>query len=171
MKDSIAIQDLPRTFQDAIEVARNLEIHYIWIDCLCIMQDSRTKWANEAGLMSKVYQEAYFNIAATFAMDSSEGLFAYRKLYDFLPFEVRSSIYEDVPSIYVIYDNIWIYHVRDAPLMQRAVSISYMLLVNYNTVACAPWVRLLGNLHAWLQSISAECMILDRSNTNWFKSE
>jgi Heterokaryon incompatibility protein (HET) len=34
-------QDLPKTFQDAIEVCRTIDIRYIWIDSLCIIQDNR----------------------------------------------------------------------------------------------------------------------------------
>lgn len=33
--------DLPKTFKDAIRVARILKIQYIWIDSLCILQDDR----------------------------------------------------------------------------------------------------------------------------------
>jgi hypothetical protein len=36
---SISVGDLPRTFQVFIENARRLEIRYVWIDSLCIVQD------------------------------------------------------------------------------------------------------------------------------------
>jgi len=37
-KDTIAWDDLPKTFQDAIDVTHQLGIKYIWIDSLCILQ-------------------------------------------------------------------------------------------------------------------------------------
>jgi len=36
-----AISELPQTFIDAIVVARYFSIRYIWIDALCIFQDSK----------------------------------------------------------------------------------------------------------------------------------
>jgi hypothetical protein len=37
----IAISSLPRSFSDAIKVCLYLDIEYLWIDCLCIVQDNR----------------------------------------------------------------------------------------------------------------------------------
>ncbi|KAK1502880.1 hypothetical protein CTAM01_04869 [Colletotrichum tamarilloi] len=39
---------LSKTFQDAVLVTRRLGIKYIWIDSLCIIQDSKLDW--ETGL-------------------------------------------------------------------------------------------------------------------------
>lgn len=35
----ISISGLPRTFRDAITVCNRLSVQYLWIDCLCIVQD------------------------------------------------------------------------------------------------------------------------------------
>jgi hypothetical protein len=40
MKHSIPWSTLPRTFQDAIAIAQELSIRYLWIDSLCIIQDN-----------------------------------------------------------------------------------------------------------------------------------
>ena len=37
--DEIAWNELPKTYRDAVKVARKLHIRYIWIDSLCIVQD------------------------------------------------------------------------------------------------------------------------------------
>ena len=37
----IAMSSLPRSFNDAIKVCLRLNIKYLWIDCLCIVQDDR----------------------------------------------------------------------------------------------------------------------------------
>ena len=34
------ITALPRTLQDAVFACHQLGVHYLWIDCLCIIQDS-----------------------------------------------------------------------------------------------------------------------------------
>lgn len=71
-------------FRDAIEVARRLTVRYIWIDSLCIIQDSegRKDWEHEAGLMHMVYRNSYCNIAASASADSDGGLFRLRASQD-----------------------------------------------------------------------------------------
>lgn len=76
--DRIPRDELPPTFTDAFEVARQLEIHYIWIDALCIVQNDdpnapNNDWAKEAGHMSSVYGGAHLNLAATTATSPHQG--------------------------------------------------------------------------------------------------
>jgi hypothetical protein len=78
LKSGLSIDELPQTFIDAIKVARTLSIQYLWIDSLCIMQDSPSDWAKEAAIMSEVYKNSICNIGATVATNSSEGLFRRR---------------------------------------------------------------------------------------------
>ena len=54
LEEGIAISELGQTFQDAIFVSRSLGIPLLWIDSLCIFQDSRDDWEREAPLMSNV---------------------------------------------------------------------------------------------------------------------
>jgi hypothetical protein len=77
---AIPVFDLPKTFREAISVARRLDIRYLWIDSLCIMQDrdDLTDWYHEASMMDQVYMQSVCNISATDARDGSEGLFRYR---------------------------------------------------------------------------------------------
>lgn len=70
----ISFSGLPKTFQDAVEIARKLGQRYLWIDSLCIIQDSEQDWAREASLMAKVYAYAYCTLAALSSKDGSEGL-------------------------------------------------------------------------------------------------
>ena len=76
----IRFDHLPRTFQDGISIARRMNVRYIWIDSLCILQDKDdlSDWLREAALMHRVYSNSYCNISATGAVDSSKGLFAAR---------------------------------------------------------------------------------------------
>jgi hypothetical protein len=87
----IALLDLPRTFREAILVARRLGIRYIWIDSLCIMQDrdDLTDWYHEASTMDQVYMQAICNISATDATDASEGLFRDRHPHHIRPAHVH----------------------------------------------------------------------------------
>lgn len=38
-KHGIQWESLPQTFKDAVEVTSALEVQYLWIDSLCIIQD------------------------------------------------------------------------------------------------------------------------------------
>ncbi|CZR69930.1 uncharacterized protein PAC_19831 [Phialocephala subalpina] len=67
------VKELPRTFQDAISVTRELGQRYLWIDSLCIIQGEGGDWAVEATKMEAVFKNAYCTIAATSAKDSTEG--------------------------------------------------------------------------------------------------
>lgn len=51
----IPAEALSRTFLHAIEVAQYLGFQYLWIDSLCIIQDSNDDWKKESSLMSMVY--------------------------------------------------------------------------------------------------------------------
>ncbi|KAL8684922.1 MAG: hypothetical protein Q9218_008069, partial [Villophora microphyllina] len=75
-----SIAGLPRTFQDAIAVARRLGCKYIWIDSLCIIQNSTEDWIHEAALMGEVYANSHCNIAATWNSSSDDGLFKKRNV-------------------------------------------------------------------------------------------
>jgi hypothetical protein len=70
---SFPIQNLPTTLRDAITICRNLNFQYLWIDALCIIQDSLLgeDWVIEFG---KMYGNAALTIAASGAQDTSEGV-------------------------------------------------------------------------------------------------
>ncbi|KAF4960223.1 hypothetical protein FSARC_10546 [Fusarium sarcochroum] len=72
--EGIAFDSIPATFQDAIRLSNALGIEYIWIDSLCIIQDSKDDWHAEAAHMASVYSQAYVTISATAAQDSAAGL-------------------------------------------------------------------------------------------------
>lgn len=58
-KKHIGLSELPNTFKDAITVARLLQVPYLWIDSLCIIQDDTTDWETEAARMADVYSKAF----------------------------------------------------------------------------------------------------------------
>lgn len=66
---------LSKTFVDAVQIARAVGLTHLWIDSLCIIQDSRKDWEAEASMMASVYGGSSLNIAASSARDGSEGCF------------------------------------------------------------------------------------------------
>lgn len=53
-KQKVFFNDLPKTFQDAVTICVALDINYIWIDSLCILQDSLEDWAVQGSKMAQV---------------------------------------------------------------------------------------------------------------------
>ncbi|KAG8161309.1 hypothetical protein KVR01_009573 [Diaporthe batatas] len=74
-QDNIPLDELPRSFKDAITIARKLQIQFLWIDSLCIVQDSEQDWHHESALMSSIYHNSVLTISATGALDGSRGCF------------------------------------------------------------------------------------------------
>ncbi|PSN58766.1 hypothetical protein BS50DRAFT_509840 [Corynespora cassiicola Philippines] len=72
-REQFSFSELPKTFQDAIHVTRELRIQYLWIDSLCIIQWNEGDWEQEAQRMEGVFASAYCTIAATSAIDSKAG--------------------------------------------------------------------------------------------------
>ncbi|KAM5385625.1 hypothetical protein ACJZ2D_000824 [Fusarium nematophilum] len=55
---------LPRDYQDILSLCRRLEARYVWIDSLCIFQDSAEDFQREAATMMDVYMNAFFTETA-----------------------------------------------------------------------------------------------------------
>lgn len=73
-----SLNELPRTLSDAVVTARALDINYIWIDAICIIQDNREDFEREAATMGEIYRHAYVTIAATNSTSSSNGFLHHR---------------------------------------------------------------------------------------------
>ena len=81
---------LSKTFQDAITICQELGVRYLWIDSLCIFQDSNEDWQCEAAQMGQVYGNSICNIAATGAFNDEEGCFRDRDTSLLQPCTIKS---------------------------------------------------------------------------------
>lgn len=54
MKRQIDFSSLARNFRDAISITRPLGERYLWIDSLCIIQDSLSDWERESSQMGQL---------------------------------------------------------------------------------------------------------------------
>jgi len=73
-QNSISLADLPANFRDAIKITRRLQIPYLWIDSLCIIQNSRDDWEAESKKMCSIYRDACVMISADAASRSTDGI-------------------------------------------------------------------------------------------------
>jgi hypothetical protein len=60
---------LSRTLFDAVNSTRRLHIRYLWIDALCIVQQSKADWLTESAKMGTIFGRAMVTLCA----DSSPG--------------------------------------------------------------------------------------------------
>jgi hypothetical protein len=77
------LTDMPAAFRNAILVTRKLGIRYLWIDSLCILQDShdQSDWKLEDTRMAEYYGNALVTIVADYAEGDYEGFLNTRKDY------------------------------------------------------------------------------------------
>ena len=100
-----AIKDLPKTICDAILVTRQLNLDYLWVDSMCIIQDSEEDKDALVGQMHKIYACAQVTIAASKASRCTEGFLSPRS---------------NVPQFYVT--------IRD-PIEAHNVRLSRVILI------------------------------------------
>ncbi|KAJ3574013.1 hypothetical protein NPX13_g4505 [Xylaria arbuscula] len=114
------ISQLPGVFQDTIEIAKSLGIRYLWIDCLCIIQDSRSDWETESLEMCKIYANSTCNISLTGFEGSSSNFLNQTSQYACLPYRVQPQWAPDLSEGWYVLDPFfWWAQVTKAPLTKR----------------------------------------------------
>lgn len=122
------ILELPQSFQDSIVIARRFGVRYLWIDCLCIQQDSATDWENESAKMRDIYANSTCNIAGAASDSPHGGLFRNRDIDALKPGIIHTSSFntdtknveeQTVEEFHAIDMMFWERHVTTKPLHQR----------------------------------------------------
>lgn len=75
----------PQTVIDAKLVCRKLGFQYLWIDALCIIQDSQQDKAHEILRMGLIYSNAIITISTTSAIGVNDGFLTRRIRPEKLP--------------------------------------------------------------------------------------
>ncbi|KAH7045349.1 heterokaryon incompatibility protein-domain-containing protein [Macrophomina phaseolina] len=126
-------------FQDAMRVVRMLGYRYIWIDALCIVQDSDEDWRAECSQMGDIYRNAICNIS----QDNWDSLFSSRDPRSLEPIIIRSEKEDEE-------DHRWVIHhripgsetlLREAPLYTRGWVIQEWFM--------APRILHFGEIITW----------------------
>jgi hypothetical protein len=111
---------LTQLFRDFITVARRFRIRYVWIDSLCIIQDSQEDWEREAPKMRYVYSGSICNVAASASSTSEHGMFRRRTAKDVRPGLIEIASEPSGSRYYYIFDkSYWDRHLRQGPLLDR----------------------------------------------------
>ncbi|KAK4676410.1 hypothetical protein QC764_0060090 [Podospora pseudoanserina] len=128
MKNYITEDTLPLNFRHAIATTRRLGICYLWIDSLCIIQDSPADWAAESPTMGQVFTHAHCVLAATASSDSTGGCFRDRSLswveQNIMISEKRRCFVSNPPPLRALF----YWRVEQSPLTNRAWAFQERLL-------------------------------------------
>ena len=126
-KERIRFDELPLTFQDAVTTTRKLKIPYLWIDSLCIIQDSTSEWEKEAARMAIVYAGSICTLSALASEDSNGGFFRVaEKKTDFV-FRYDLSLGSQRIRVFPCEPNTWR---LGGPVMDRAWTLQERELSN-----------------------------------------
>jgi hypothetical protein len=117
----IAVCSLKPTFRDMARLTWQLGVRFLWIDCLCIIQDDNEDWKTESALMGKVYANSWLNVSANSRGDGSAGLFADRngsRLQDCI--QIRPKESSEAITFILTEGDTWRTEVETAPVNERA---------------------------------------------------
>jgi len=78
-KAGIEFSELPVLFRDIVDTARELQIEYIWIDRLCIIQGNDEDFKAQASTMDRIHGNATLTIAAASATTEHDSIFDQRR--------------------------------------------------------------------------------------------
>lgn len=91
MRRGVSIALLPKTLLDICTIAHGIGFKYVWIDRLCIYQDSREDWSQEASRMALIYKHAFLTISAACATHENQGCFRKRNVAGIQPLRLISN--------------------------------------------------------------------------------
>ena len=98
LMDGILLKDLPKTIKDAVQVTRALNVRYLWVESLCILQDSDTDKALRLPHMNAYYRQATAVISASGATDVCSGFLGFQSTEDDIYSRVKSRLVADDPE-------------------------------------------------------------------------
>jgi len=97
-KTGLSVDTLPANFKDAISITRQLGLKYLWIDSLCILQDSKEDWEIESKNMGRIYLYSEVNISAMSSKGSTDGILRQRAAPDLDPKPSYVQVHPDDPE-------------------------------------------------------------------------
>ncbi|KAH8665169.1 heterokaryon incompatibility protein-domain-containing protein [Tricladium varicosporioides] len=139
LETGVSVGTLPKTIQDAVHFTAALGLRWLWVDSLCIIQDSAEDMAHEVRSMYGIYQNCFISIAALDAKHSDEGLYACRDPLMYAECELARTSKEQVMVTHMGYSRD--IHNKVPPLYTRGWVVQERIL--------PPRTIILGRTVAW----------------------
>ena len=121
---------LPRTIRDTMRLVKLLGIKYLWVDCLCIVQDDPELKHAQIQEMGAVYARAYVTIVAANGWDANHGLRGIRNVTEprQLSRYAEDSIHESLqPHSSIWYSRGWTF--QEMIFARRKIMFHYQVAV------------------------------------------
>jgi Heterokaryon incompatibility protein (HET) len=120
---------LPKTFQEALHVTRRLGCGLLWIESLCVLQDSPSDWYKESSGMADIYSNAVCSNIATGSWNPHKGLFRDRDPTVIAPFTFQTDWKDEASHLLVTTDvDAYSHQTGSAPIAFRAWLLQERLL-------------------------------------------
>ena len=128
----LEVKMLPQTILDAIEVTKALGFEYLWVDALCIMQDSakaaaRDDMNQELTSMDQIYKNATMTIVAACVPSVEDGFLKDRPGSGQSQFDIPSRLSPNQFFVVHIQEHI-MYDDKREPINERAWTLQEQLL-------------------------------------------
>ena len=118
---------IPRTIRDAMTLTKAMNIRYLWVDRLCIIQDDFYHFRDQIQQMASVFANSYFTIIAADGNDANYGLHGVDS--ESSPRYYKRSIFRFSESAHMVaqpevesHRNPKVWHTRGWTFQERAVS-------------------------------------------------
>ncbi|KAF8910095.1 heterokaryon incompatibility protein-domain-containing protein [Gymnopilus junonius] len=127
VKDAFDIKLFPPTIQHVLISAHNWGMRYLWINALCILQDSADDKGRQISQMHKIYTNAHFAIIAACANGVDEGFLQDRPAR--------------IPSEMIGYDVTQMYHDEMEPVNYRGWCLQERVLSKRSFIFAADTIK------------------------------
>ena len=129
---------LPKTIRHTIRLVKLLGINYLWVDCLCIVQDDAEMKHTQLQEMGAIYAQAYVTIVAANGWDANHGLRGIRNVTEprYLSRHTEDNFYESLqPHSSFWYSRGWTF--QEMIFARRKIMFHYQVAVW--DCHCATW--------------------------------
>ena len=92
LEHGIPLKRLPTTFLDALKVSYDLGYSYLWIDALCITQDSKIELEDQVAAMQTIFSKSDLTLFAVAGINADAGLDCSRDAITARPVRVELKI-------------------------------------------------------------------------------
>jgi hypothetical protein len=92
--ETVPLSSLPATISDAIKLCRGLNISYLWVDSLCIIQDDKEEWLRDSAQMREIYSNSHL---AIFAREPNSCKLGFLGKQQYGASDWQNQIFTDVP--------------------------------------------------------------------------
>lgn len=123
--NNIPSDKLPNTLRDVFELVLALNVHYLWVDALCIVQGDPTDWDIESRKMGAIYYNARLVISAMASKGVTDGLSLGNSAYWS---EERDEFHRIMRTCRTMSQKDWGRMVHDFPLLCRGWAFQERLL-------------------------------------------